>query len=191
MVVLGLILILLGLVIGGYTVMAGLPTQAGADVSLSFLGLNVETSAVVVFALGALTLLLIELGVLAMRSGARKSAKRRAELQRLRRVEAEVQSRQSAEVQRNATAPMPPATSPAPFARRDSSGDTGSTETVRTDRPDTSGEGHRAVASGDSYPESRRDLADVRPPETSTRQPAPGSSDDDDFSGGATRVDRP
>ena len=98
MVVLGLILILLGLLVGGYTVMGGLPGEAGTDVSLSFLGLNVQTSAVVVFALGALTLLLIELGVMAMRSGARKSAKRRAELQRLRRVEAEVRTRESAEV---------------------------------------------------------------------------------------------
>ena len=65
MVVLGLILILLGVLVGGYTVMGGLPSEQGTDVSLSFLGLTVQTSAVVVFALGALTLLLLELGVLA------------------------------------------------------------------------------------------------------------------------------
>ncbi len=120
MIVIGIILVLLGLVIGAFVVAGSLPGGTGTDVSFSLFGLTVETSAVVVFALGALTLLLLELGVLALRFGARKSSKRRAELQRLRRVEAEVQSRQASESQRNAstgTATTPAA--PAPFARRD------------------------------------------------------------------------
>ena len=186
MVVLGLILVLLGLLIGGYTVMGGLPSQAGSDVSLSFLGLNVQTSAVVVFALGALTLLLLELGVLAMRSGARKSAKRRSELQRLRRVEAEIQSRQSAEVQRNATAASAPAAA-APFARRDTTGDTGGYETARSERAD--GDAYRTDTSAGSSYDTRRDLSDVRPPETGTH--STGASVDHDVADGSSRTDRP
>ena len=195
MVVLGLILILLGVLIGGYTVVGGLPSQEGTDVSLSFLGLNVQTSAVVVFALGALTLLLVELGVLAMRSGARKSTRRRAELQRLRRVEAEVQTRQSTEVQRNATA-SPAATAPAPFARRDTGdGDTGRTEAVRDPRadarPDTvhldkAGTGPTPAAS-----DSRHDLSGVRPPETTGSPAVGGSGPGSDHPDGSTRTDRP
>lgn len=120
MIVIGIILVLLGLALGGFVVAGSLPGDTGTDVSFSLFGLTVETSVVVVFALGALTLLLLELGVIALRSGARKSSKRRAELQRLRRVEAEVQSRQAAESQRNATpSAAAPSATPAPFARRD------------------------------------------------------------------------
>ncbi len=186
MVVLGLILILLGVLVGGYTVMGGLPSEQGTDVSLSFLGLTVQTSAVVVFALGALTLLLLELGVLAMRSGARKSSKRRAELQRLRRVEAEVASRQSAEGQRNATATTAAAPAPAPFARRDTTGETGSQEAVRTDRPDSGDDLYRSSSS--TAPDSRRDTSDVRPPEGGAT--ATGATGENDVTDDTRRVDR-
>lgn len=120
MVVIGIILVLLGLALGAFVVGGSLPGDSGTDVSFSLFGLTVETSVVVVFALGALTLLLLELGVIALRTGARKSSKRRAELQRLRRVEAEVQSRQAAESQRNAaTSSAASSAAPAPFARRE------------------------------------------------------------------------
>jgi len=195
MAVLGLILILLGVLVGGYTVMGGLPSQEGTDVSLSFLGVNVQTSAVVVFALGALTLLLVELGVLAMRSGARKSARRRAELQRLRRVETEVQTRQSAEVQRNATA-TPAATAPAPFARRDTGdGDTGRTEAARGPRADARPDpAHLDKADTGPTPtasDTRNDLSDVRPPETTGNPAGTGSGTGSDHPDGSTRTDRP
>lgn len=129
MIVLGVILLLLGLAIAVFVLASGVPPTAESEVALELFGLRVETSAVVIFALGALTLLLLELGILAARSGARKSAKRRAELQRLRRVEQEVQTRQAAQAQRNAeVAPS----GGAPFARRDTTTDT------RVD-PDTDG----------------------------------------------------
>ena len=191
MVVLGLILILLAVLLGGYTVMGGLPPQGGTDVTLSFLGLTVQTSAVVVFALGALTLLLVELGVLAMRSGTRTSSRRRAELHRLRRVEAEVQTRQSADVQRNATA-TPATTTPAPFARRDTGdGDAGRTEAAHAGtRPDTV---HRDKAGAGPAPTTtgtHRDITDVRPPETSGRAAGTGSPTGTDRPDGGTRTDR-
>ncbi len=157
MVALGLVLILLGLVLGTYTVMGGLPGEPGTDVSLSFLGLNLDTSAVVIFTMGALTLLIIELGVLATRSGARQASRRRAEMQRLRRVEAEVQTRQSAEAQRNATVVSAPAATPAPFARREPTGDTGSQEAVRTDRPDYDTGASRTDTDSDSDSDSDSD----------------------------------
>ncbi|MFC3689573.1 hypothetical protein [Aquipuribacter hungaricus] len=197
MVVLGLILILLGVLVGAYTVLGGLPGQQGTDVTLSFLGLSVQTSAVVVFALGALTLLLLELGVLAMRSGARKSARRRAELQRLRRVEAEVQTRQSSEAQRNATA-APVASAPAPFARRDSSdSDTGRTQALRdsheTSRDDSSRLG---TVRPDSYRQDtsgtggQAAVSDTRPPGYDSQAGGAGATVDEGYSDGASRTDR-
>lgn len=190
MLVLGLILILVGLAVGGYTVAAGLPSQQGTDVSLSLLGLTVQTSAVVVFALGALTLLLLELGVLALRSGARKSARRRAELQRLRRVEAEVQARQSAESQRNASATTT-AAAPAPFARREPAVEHDTTGPTRADvtRPDVTRPEDppvRPTGSGDTLGDTRHDLSAVRPPETGGYRS--GASADGESTDGSTRT---
>ncbi|MGJ7439832.1 hypothetical protein [Aquipuribacter sp. MA13-6] len=162
MIVIGIILVLLGLVLGAFVVGGSLPGDTGTDVSFSLFGLTVETSVVVVFALGALTLLLLELGVIALRSGARKSSKRRAELQRLRRVEAEVQSRQAAESQRNATpASAAPSAAPAPFARRD---------------PDSSPRPGSASPAGSSAPSGQSTSSG---PSTSTSQSAPAGSSAD------------
>ena len=145
----------------------------------------------------ALTLLLLELGVLAMRSGARKSARRRAELQRLRRVEAEVQTRQSAEAQRNATA-APVASAPAPFARRDSSdSDTGRTQALRdsheTSRDDSSRLG---TVRPDSYRQDtsgtggQAAVSDTRPPGYDSQAGGAGATVDEGYSDGASRTDR-
>lgn len=137
MIVLGILLLLLGLAIAVFVLLSGIPPTAESEVALELFGLRVETSAIVVFVLGALSLLLIELGILAARSGARKAAKRRAELQRLRRVEQEVQTRQATQAQRNAEVSPAPAT-PAPFARRDTTSDT------RVDAHDTDSGGDRS-----------------------------------------------
>lgn len=118
MIVLGIILLLIGLAIAAFVLLSGLPPTSPNEVSLELLGVRVDTSAVLVFALGALTLLLLELGLVALRAGARKAARRRSEMQRLRRVESEVQTRQSASAQRNAEALAPAPAAPAPFARR-------------------------------------------------------------------------
>lgn len=196
MIVLGLILLLAGLLLGGYVVGGGLPGTEGTDVTLSLLGLTVQTSAVVIFAMGVLTLLLLELGVLAMRSGARKSSKRRAELQRLRRVEAEVQARQSAESQRNATATAAAPTAPAPFARREQTpvrpDDAGSSTDTSGYQPrvgqDFDGrDDTRVDTRTDSVTGSRTDVrTDVDP---STRPPAADRPVDD--STGSTSTERP
>lgn len=200
MVVLGIVLLLLGLAVGGYVVAGGLPVSDRTEVAFSLLGLEVQTSAIVVFALGALTLLLLELGVLALRSGARASSKRRAELQRLRRVEAEVQARQAAEAQRNASLATPAsAPTPAPFARREPTttgathlpqvGDTDRTSTERTstDTHAVAGTSHTAATSAPASPPSHTgpathtgDRADTATP---APRPAPVSDDE--------RPDRP
>lgn len=196
MIVIGIILIVLGLVLGAFVVAGSLLGDAGSDVVFSVFGLTVQTSLVVVFALGALTLLLLELGVLALRSGARKSSKRRAELQRLRRVEAEVQARQASDSQRNATtsAAATPA-SPAPFARRDpdpsarssttdgsstdrSTSDRSSTDRSSTDRShsnDTAVDDTAGGRSDDTTAYTAVDASDTTAP-ASTRPPEPGSS---------------
>ncbi|MFC5382355.1 hypothetical protein [Aquipuribacter nitratireducens] len=121
MVVLGILLLVVAVVVLAFILLGGLPPGPGTEVSFDVFNLTLETSAVALFGLGALTLLILELAVLAIRSGARRSSRKRAELQRLRRVEQEVQARQAAEAQRNTTVPdsgysAPP---PAPFARRD------------------------------------------------------------------------
>lgn len=167
MIVIGIILVLLGLVLGGFVVAGSLPGDTGTDVSFSLFGLTVETSVVVVFALGALTLLLLELGVIALRSGARKSSKRRAELQRLRRVEAEVQSRQAAEAQRNAApSTAAPSAAPAPFARRDVDPSTRpvTPSDSSSDRPASD-----RLGQDETYPTAP---ASTRPPEATGTAPA-------------------
>lgn len=150
MIVIGIILVLLGLALGAFVVAGSLPGSSDTDVSFSLLGLTVETSVVVVFALGAVTLLLLELGLLILRSGARKSSKRRAELQRLRRVEAEVQARQASDSQRNATtaAAAAPA-APAPFARRDPAPSTRPTGSGQTSGTSDDTSAHRQAGRSD------------------------------------------
>jgi hypothetical protein len=204
MVVLGIVLLLLGLAVGGYVVAGGLPVSERTEVAFSLLGLEVQTSAIVVFALGALTLLLLELGVLALRSGARASSKRRAELQRLRRVEAEVQARQAAESQRNASLAAPaPAPTPAPFARREPTttgtthlpqvGDTDRTGADRTStdlsgtgigRTGTDGPGTSAHATSTSHTSPATHTGDKADTATPAPRPAPVSDDEN-------RPDRP
>lgn len=209
MIVIGIILVLLGLALGGFVVAGSLPGDTGTDVSFSLFGLTVETSVVVVFALGALTLLLLELGVIALRSGARKSSKRRAELQRLRRVEAEVQSRQAAESQRNATpSAAAPSATPAPFARRDPDASTrpgtGPSDTTErsattshptpTSQPSSTGsstEGSdRVASSGDqTHPTAP---ASTRPPEDSGSTTATlGDTGSQPRTDGSSSTDRP
>lgn len=121
MVVLGILLLVVAVVVLAFVLLGGLPPGPGTEVSFDVFDLTLETSAVALFGLGALTLLILELAVLAIRSGARRSSRKRAELQRLRRVEQEVQARQAAEAQRNTTVPDSgyPPPPPAPFARRE------------------------------------------------------------------------
>lgn len=153
MLVVGIILLVLGLLVGAFVIIGGLPDGQSTQVTLSVPGVgDFSTSVVAVFAFGALTLLLLQLGVLAMRSGARRNAKRRSELQRLRRVEAEVQSRQAAEAQRQPAQGGPPSTpgSPAPFARREPVAPPSEPHDVRSDRPPADGAGETRYGSGGS-----------------------------------------
>ncbi len=188
MAVLGLILVLVGLGLGGFVVAGAMPGEPGSDVSFSLFGLTVETSAVVVFALGAVTLLLLELGVLALRSGARKASRRRRELQRLRRVESEVQSRQSVESQRNASASG--TASPPPFARRDPDRDTGSQPRAGRD-PAVGGTGPQTTVGRDTGSKTAMAPGDdtgSRPTAPSTRpdsSPSEGSGTDSSPSDGS------
>lgn len=179
MVVLGIILLLLGLFVAAYVLLAGLPPEGATLVSLELFGLRVETSAVVVFALGAITLLLIQLGLLALRAGTRKSVKRRSELQRLRRVEAEVESRQATQSQRNAEAPVAEK-APAPFTRRDPSPAPEAVPEHRSTQAD------QASARPTDAP-SRTDSPE---PDTRTDIPVPPATtaDRNDATGGSTRT---
>lgn len=199
MVVLGIVLLLLGLAVGGYVVAGGLPVSDRTEVAFSLLGLEVQTSAIVVFALGALTLLLLELGVLALRSGARASSKRRAELQRLRRVEAEVQARQAAEAQRNASLAAPTAApTPAPFARREPAtsgtshlpqvGDPDRTTSASGPGPSSAQAGGTSQASGSGHGAASpsHTPSGARTSDTTTPAPRPAPVSDEE-----NRPDRP
>ena len=154
MIVLGILLLLLGLAIAVFVLLSGVPPTAESELALELFGLRVETSAVVMFALGALSLLLLELGILAARSGARKSAKRRSELQRLRRVEQEVQTRQAAQAQRNAEVAPPAA---APFARRDTTAEARRDGDPDGDRSDTGEGADRDRSAGEGATAADRD----------------------------------
>lgn len=99
MIIIGIVLLLIALAAIGFVIYG----SSDADpVRLEAFGLVVETSPLVLFLAGAAVLLLALLGLLAMRVGARRSARNRSEISRLRRVEAEAQARQAEEAQRQA-----------------------------------------------------------------------------------------
>lgn len=99
MIIIGIVLLIIALTTLGIVIYGG--TDADT-VRLEAFGQILETSPLALFLAGAAALLLALLGLLAIRAGARRAARRRAEITRLRRVEAEAQARQAEEAQRRA-----------------------------------------------------------------------------------------
>lgn len=101
MIVLGLVLLLVVVAVVVVMVMAGgNPVNIGWDV----LNLNWAPTALTVFLLGAATLLVLVIAFAALRTGMRRGSAKRAELNRLRKIESQ------------RTSAAPPAAAPAPVA---------------------------------------------------------------------------
>lgn len=101
MVILGLILILLALALG-FLAFYGLPT-ATTQISWDFFGNHVQISPVVVFFVGAGTMLGLLLGLWLLMSGTKRSARRSRELRELKKTQ-KAQAR--AEAERVRTSPV-------------------------------------------------------------------------------------
>jgi len=97
LIIIGILLLVIALAALGFVAYGS--ADAGA-VTIDAFGLTVETSVLVLFLSGVAALLLAVLGLLALRAGARRSAKRRSEIGRLRRVEVEAKERQEVEAKR-------------------------------------------------------------------------------------------
>lgn len=89
MIVLGLVLVLVGIVVVLAAVFGG--SSAPATLELAFL--NVDTSVLGVFLVGAATLLVLVAGLELMRTGARRGYARRKELKEARKVVKEQERR--------------------------------------------------------------------------------------------------
>jgi hypothetical protein len=96
-IILGIALAVVALVVLAFVAVGG---SAGDDatVTVSAFGVDLTTTALVMFLTGAATLLLLLAGLWMIRWGAVRAARTRAEIQRLRRIEAEVEARQVAEL---------------------------------------------------------------------------------------------
>jgi len=88
MAVIGLLLIIVGAGAAGFAFLGG-----GEPATVTWHNLTVTTTALGVFAAGALALLAFEAGVVAVRQGSTRGLKRRRELTRLRRAVAEHDAR--------------------------------------------------------------------------------------------------
>jgi membrane protein implicated in regulation of membrane protease activity len=91
MFVLGLILILLAAALLLGAMVGGADDRATFDMG----SLNMSMSTTVVFLLGALTLLMLILGLALMRSAARRAAQRRKEAKELSRLSAKLEEREA------------------------------------------------------------------------------------------------
>ncbi|MGF1662359.1 MAG: hypothetical protein ACFCVG_07785 [Kineosporiaceae bacterium] len=117
MIILGIALTLVALVVLTFVAVGG---SAGDDatVTVSAFGVNLTTTALVMFLAGAATLLLLLSGLWLIRWGAARAARTRTEMQRLRRIEAEVEARQVAELSESVPARAvdrrPPSDGPTP-----------------------------------------------------------------------------
>lgn len=100
MIVLGVALAVVALVIVAFVGVGG-----GEDVTVSAFGVDVTASSFVVFLAGAATLLVLLVGLWMVRWGVRRYERTKAEIQRLRRIEAEVEARQIAELSRDSAPP--------------------------------------------------------------------------------------
>lgn len=118
MIVLGVALAVVALLVIIFVGVGGSET-----VTVSAFGVDVTASSFVVFLAGAATLLVLLIGLWMIRWGVTRYSRNRAEMQRLRRIEAEVEARQIAELSGGSTAtpthhaPPPPE---APPSRDDS-----------------------------------------------------------------------
>lgn len=97
MIVLGVALAVLALLVVVFVAVGG---GDGDTVTIDAFGVEVTASAFVVFLAGAATLLVLLVGLWMIRWGAARYGRTRAEIQRLRRIEAEVEARQIAELSR-------------------------------------------------------------------------------------------
>ncbi|MGF1648321.1 MAG: hypothetical protein ACFCVF_15565 [Kineosporiaceae bacterium] len=97
MIILGIALAVASLVVVTFVGIGG-STGDEATVTVRAFGIDVTTSALVVFLTGALAMLILLGGLWMIRWGAVRAARTRAEIQRLRRIEAEVEARQVAEL---------------------------------------------------------------------------------------------
>ncbi len=143
MIVLALLLLLAAAALVVFIVVTG----STGEVPLQWTDLNLtfSPSPLVLFLLGALTLLLVVLALGLLRAGSRRSVEKRRELKRLRRIEDERQ------VERE-TAPAPAGT------------------TVRTDKPMTTDHDHRvAPAPAAPAPTTSAPAAPTSPPASSDR----------------------
>lgn len=101
MIILGIALAVVALVVFAFVAVGG----GGEAVTISAFGVDLTTTALVLFVTGAATLLVLLAGLWMIRWGLARASRTRAEIQRLRRIEAEVEARQVAELSEPAGAP--------------------------------------------------------------------------------------
>lgn len=92
MIVLGVALVIVALLLGGFVAFGG--SDTANETLVSAFGVDITTTAFVVFLAGAATLLVLVVGLGLIRAGSTRHARTRAELSRLRRIEAEHAARQ-------------------------------------------------------------------------------------------------
>lgn len=118
MVILGLLLILLALALG-VLAFYGLPT-ADTQIAWDFLGNHFQISPVVVFFLGAATMLGLLLGLWLLMSGTKRSARKSRELRELKKTQ---KAQAKADAERIRTTPVADDRYDAPGATRGTDGD--------------------------------------------------------------------
>ena len=153
MLVLGLLLILLAALLILAAVMGGADDAASFDVgSLELTGLNVA----VVFLTGALTLLVLVIGLGFLRVAARRSRARRQEAKELQKVSAKLEQREAELRQERGEHPAPASGDhPAPATGTAHAGDDTATRPAPPPAPDTTREGSGSASGHPQDPPTR------------------------------------
>ncbi len=176
MIVLGVVLFAAALAALGYVALGSADAET---IRIEQFGLALETSPVVLFLAGAGVLLLAEVGLRLIRGGARRYSRTRSEIDRLRRVEAEVNANQAAQAQRDAdartAARVPDPVVEAPFVRREPATDAtfGREPVVDSPPADSSATPAPSSATADSSTPAPSSGAPVR----TTSSPDPAATD--------------